>query len=149
MNLPHKNSPRKQRPEYYKPTHEEGLYIHFILKAKKLSFVRIAKSLGVAPQTVANITLGQRRSSRIKLSIAQMLGKQNWSEVVLEARSIIKRKPIEQIKKDIKQQWQTKKKETKNRMREYATASYENAIQAIPDVGSKGRKSLNRKAVGL
>jgi transcriptional regulator with XRE-family HTH domain len=96
LNLTENYPPCKEAARY-RPTHEEGLYIQFRLKAKKHSFVHIAESLGVAPQTVANIVLGKRRSKRIESEIARILGKADWNEVVLEARSEVQKKPVEVI----------------------------------------------------
>ena len=133
MNLAHKTSPRKREPVRYRPSYEESLYIQFTLKTKKLTFVRIAESLKVAPQTVANIIFGQRRSARIESEIAKILGKANWNEVVLEARSEVQKKPVKVILQEMEQKTHAARKAATERMAEYAAQNRERAVRIIPD----------------
>lgn len=133
MNLTHKCSPCKQETVRYKPSHEEGLYIQFILKTKKQTYVRIAKSLGIAPQSVAGIVFGLRRSARIESEIARILGKASWNDVVLEARSEVQKKPVAVIVRETEQKIQAARKAAGRRMADYAAANRERADKLIRD----------------
>ena len=104
MNLTKNRTPRKREAARYSPScYEEGLYIQFFLKTKKHSFARIGEHLGVSPQIVFNVVYGKRRSRRIETEIARILGKADWNEVVLEARSEVQKKPVEAIIREIEQ----------------------------------------------
>jgi len=104
LNLTKNHPPRKREAARYSPScYEEGLYIQFLLKTKKQSFVRIGKSLGVSNQIVVNVVFGKRRSRKIESEIARILGKADWNEVVLDARSEVQKKPVEVIIREIEQ----------------------------------------------
>ena len=47
--------------------------------------------------TIYNVIRGQRSSRRIESEIARILGKADWNEVVLEARSEVQKKPVSVI----------------------------------------------------
>ena len=101
MILTKKPPPRKEAVRF-KPSHEEGLNIQYHLKRKGYGFVRIGESLGVSNQIVVNVVSGRRRSSRIEAEIARILGKADWNEVVLEARSEIQKKPVKAILEEMR-----------------------------------------------
>ena len=71
------------------------------IKDSGTSFVEIARALAVRPVNITNVVRGQRRSKRIEAEIARALGKTGWNEVVLEARSEIQKKPVEEILQEI------------------------------------------------
>ena len=116
MNLTEKTPLRKREAVRYKPCHEEGLYIQFLLKTKKHTFTLVGALLETSPQIVANVVFGQRRSSRIESKIAQILGKKSWNEVVLEARSEVQKKPVSVILQEMEQKTQVRRKEAGERM---------------------------------
>ena len=106
MNLTKNHPPRKREAVRYNPCYEEGLYIQFLLKTKKQSFTHVGEYLGVSTQIIANVVFGKRSSRRIESEIARILGKANWNEVVLEARSEVQKKPVEAIVREIEQKLQ-------------------------------------------
>ena len=140
-------------PMRLRPSKREGLNIMYKIKDSGASSATIARTLNVHPSNISKVTSGQRHSALIESEIARILHKKDWNEVVMEARSETQKKTIEIVLLEMEQKAQTRlenlKKETKNRMREYAVTNSENAVQAIPDIGPKGRKPLNRKAAGL
>jgi len=87
----------KKKPARFRPTLREGLRIQYCLKVVGKRFAAIGTGLKVSPQVVANVVFGRRHSARIEAEIARLLGKQGWDEVVLEARSEVQGKPIEDI----------------------------------------------------
>ena len=109
MILTKKTSPRKDAIRL-RPSYEEGLNIQYHLKKEGYSFVRIGKSLGVSHQIVVNVAFGHRRSARIEAEIARILGKTDWNEVVLEARSEVQKKPVAVILREMEQERKARKK---------------------------------------
>jgi Zn-dependent oligopeptidase len=61
--------------------------------------------------TVYHVTKGRRRSARIEAEIARILGKNDWNEVVLEARSEVQKKPVAVILREMKQKQKAREKE--------------------------------------
>jgi hypothetical protein len=90
-------------PDRYRPTHKEGLNIQYKLKVSREGFVSIGKRLGLTKQAVCDVVYGRRRSARIESEIARILGKADWNEVVLEARSEVQKKPVEVILDEMRQ----------------------------------------------
>lgn len=118
-----------------RPTRDEGLYIQYRLKNKGYSFVRVGKLLGITYQTVSNTTFGIRRSARIEAEIAHVLGKTDWNEVVLEARSEVQKKPVEAIIREMEQQARGRKEAALRRMAEYAAENRGRAESVIRKSG--------------
>jgi hypothetical protein len=90
-------------PVKYRPARREGLNIHYKLKDSGETFVSIGKRLHVTKQTVCDVASGRRRSARIEAEIARILGKGDWDEVVIEARSEVQKKPVAAILKEMQQ----------------------------------------------
>jgi hypothetical protein len=57
--------------------------------------------LNVHNSNVYNVLYGKRRSARIEAEIARILGKADWNEVVLEARSEVQKKPVAVIRREM------------------------------------------------
>jgi hypothetical protein len=86
----------KEKPVRLKPNHREGLRIQYWLKDLGKSFVNIGLHLETSTQIIADVVFGRRHSARIETEIARILGKADWNEVVLEARSAQTGKSIEE-----------------------------------------------------
>jgi len=52
------------------------------------------------------VIYGKRSSTRIESEIARILGKADWNDVVLEARSEVQKKPVDVIVREIEQKLQ-------------------------------------------
>jgi hypothetical protein len=87
---------KKKIPVRLLPSESEGLNIQYRLKAAKYSFTKIGRQLEIVPQVISNVVFGRRRSRRVEAEIARVLGKANWNEVVLEARSAITGKSVQE-----------------------------------------------------
>lgn len=92
-----KASGKPNKPTRLKPLHKEGLRILFKVKDSGSSFTHLARSLNLHSSNVSNVVSGRRRSARIEAEIARILGKADWNEVVLEARSEVQKKPVKAI----------------------------------------------------
>jgi len=86
----------------YKPTKREGRYIQYRLRLSGETFASIARKLNLHKSTPDRIIYGQRRSARIEAEIARILGKADWNEVVLEARSEVQKKPVKVILEEMR-----------------------------------------------
>ena len=122
-------------PIRLRPRHKEGLSIHYQLRSLGSSFTKIASDLSIQAPTVSNVVSGRRRSARIESEIARLLGKADWNEVVLEARSEAQKKPVAVILREMEQ----KKQAVRKRMEDYSAENYERVFQLIPD-GSIAQK---------
>jgi hypothetical protein len=91
------------------------LNIQYRLKAGGEKFVGISRRLGLSFQLVANVVLGNRRSARVEAEIARILGKADWNEVVLEARSAVTGKPVQAIIEEIQARLEARKKASAER----------------------------------
>jgi hypothetical protein len=128
-----KNTPsRKERSLRLRPGHREGLNIQYQLKDKEQNFVGIGSKLGISHQIIANVVFGRRRSARVEAEIARLLGKADWNDVVLEARSAVTGKSVKTIMEGIKRQRAAREK-----------AVLEGIVQTV----SKDRASGARRAV--
>ena len=105
-----KKTPSRKKAVRLRPGYEEGLSIQYHLKRKRESFTHIGDFLGVSPQIVANVVSGRRRSKRIEAEIARILGKADWNEVVLEARSEVQKKPVKVILQEMEQSRESRRK---------------------------------------
>jgi hypothetical protein len=72
-----------------KPTRRDGLFIQYQLKIKATGFSDIACKLNVTAPLVFNVVFGRRRSARVEAEIVRILEKNDWNEVVMEARSAV------------------------------------------------------------
>ena len=107
MSLPHQGTVRKDSTlttiPRLRPIYNEGRYIRSQTVLQGLSVRKITEKLGVSRSSVHCVIYGRRRSRRIEAEIARILGKSDWNEVVLEARSFIQKKPVAVIVKEMKQ----------------------------------------------
>ena len=140
---------KPNKPDRLRPSQREGLYILYKLKDSGLNNTAIAQALNVHQSNINKVICGQRRSARIESEIAKILGKASWNDVVLEARSEVQKKPIEEILQERKEKVQRKKEEIKKRMAEHISSNLERDIPNMPVVSQRGRRMLNRKAVSL
>jgi len=99
-----------------RPIYSEGRYIRSLAVLKGLSLKKITDILGVSRTSIHCVIYGKRRSARIESEIAKILGKSDWNDVVLEARSEIQKKPVEVIVREMKQKYDAKMKAVKSDM---------------------------------
>jgi hypothetical protein len=99
-----------------RPARQDGLYIQYLLKAKDTGFTDVAARLGVTNVIVFNVVFGRRRSARVEAEIARILGKADWNEVVLEARSAITGKPVKAIAEEIQARLEARRKASAERL---------------------------------
>ncbi|MDR0878956.1 MAG: hypothetical protein LBN21_12985 [Treponema sp.] len=131
MNIADRPAANKARskPRRLKPTSREGLFIQYKLRDSDESFVGISTRLGIASPSVRYVVFGQRHSARVEAEIARILGKPNWNEVVLEARSAVTGKSKEAVIEEME-----------NRIRERNQASAEALARRIEDaISGKNR----------
>jgi hypothetical protein len=84
----------KQKIGRLRPSGREGAYIRYALLLKDERLVFIARRLNVSHQFVVNVVLGYRRSARVEAEIVRILEKNDWNEVVMEARSAVSGKSV-------------------------------------------------------
>jgi hypothetical protein len=83
------------------PSQREGLKILYKIKDSGSSLKEIAQGLSLGISSVSRVVSGLRRSARIEAEIARILGKADWNEVVLEARSEVQGKPAAVIRREM------------------------------------------------
>jgi hypothetical protein len=66
------------------------------------SFALIAQKLNLDQSNISNVVSGRRRSARIEAEIARILGKADWNDVVLEARSEVQTKPVKAVLEEMR-----------------------------------------------
>ena len=88
MNLSSFPTTRKDKSVRLRPTKDEGFYIKYLLSLNSFSLTMLAINLQVSPVDTHNVVFGQRRSQKIETEIARVLGKNDWNELVTEARQI-------------------------------------------------------------
>jgi hypothetical protein len=98
-----------------RPVKQEGLQIQYLLKTKDIDFTNVATRLGITNVIVFNVVFGHRRSARVEAEIARILGKADWNEVVLEARSAVTGKPIQAIVEEIQARLEARRKASAER----------------------------------
>jgi len=103
----------------YRPSPQEGQYIRYRTNLAGMKLVAIAKRLSIDRSTVSNVIRGKRRSFLVESEIANILGKESWNDVVLEARSEIQKKPVELILREMEQKKDAANKASKKRMQDY------------------------------
>ena len=108
-----KTQGKPKMPMRMRPGTKEGLKIRYKIHDIGMNLVNIAKSLTIDPSNISKVITGQRRSKRIEAEIARILGKADWNEVVLEARSEVQKKPIKQIIKEMQQKQAVREKASK------------------------------------
>ena len=81
-------------PTRHRPILQEGHYIRYRLCLAGTKPAAVARALNLDRSTISKVLCGLRRSARIEAEIARILGKADWNEVVLEARSEIQKKPV-------------------------------------------------------
>jgi hypothetical protein len=139
LNLTENRFSRKEAVRL-RPNRDEGLTIQYHLKRKRFSFVNIGESLKKSPQTVANVVSGRRRSARIEAEIARILGKADWNEVVLEARSEVQKKPVAVIRRETLQAREARRKTA----REALARSINEGMGETDAAGNRGRRQRGR-----
>ena len=137
-------------PSRLRPSQGEGLNIQYEIKRTGKTLASLGRRMNVTRQAVSRVVLGKIRSARIESEIARLLGKADWNEVVLEARSEVQKKPAEAILREMEQRAQAARKAAKKRMATYAAENYERAVQLIPDsyIAQKEQKRKAAKAKG-
>ena len=111
MSLALKKAPGKpDMPIRYRPSLPEGHYIRYKTNLAGTKLTAIAKNLNTDRSTVSKVIRGLRRSARIEAEIARILGKADWNEVVLEARSEVQKKPVKVILQEMEQAREGRKK---------------------------------------
>lgn len=116
MNLSKSSSLRKERIPRLRPNQQEGLNIQYRLKTGGERFTGIGIRIGVSRQAVFNVIFGRRRSARVEAEIARVLGKADWNEVVLEARSAVTGKPVRAIVEEIQALLKARRKASAERL---------------------------------
>jgi hypothetical protein len=101
-------TPDKENSIRLRPNLHEGLNIQYKLKDLGESFALIGARLSVGKNTIYYVVFGRRRSARVEAEIARVLGKSDWNEVVLEARSAITGKPVNELVDEINRKLQAR-----------------------------------------
>jgi len=127
-------------PIRYRPTRREGLNIQYKLKTSEKSFASLGRKLGITKQSVCDVVLGKRRSARIESEIAKILGKANWNDVVIEARSEIQKKPVEVIVREMKQKHDAKTMAVKENMAAHIAKGVKRMSMQPDKEVAKGRR---------
>jgi len=89
-------------PIRYRPSLPEGHYVRYKINLAETNLSSIARNLNTDKSTVSKVIRGLRRSARIEAEIARILGKADWNEVVLEARSEVQKKPVKVILEEMR-----------------------------------------------
>lgn len=88
---------KPKKPIRLRPDPREGLCIQYKLRTAGKKLINVSERIGLHSSGVYHVVSGRRHSARIEAEIARILGKADWNEVVLEARSEVQKKPVEQI----------------------------------------------------
>ena len=145
MSLPqkralHKDSSIIQIPRL-RPTYSEGRYIRARTFLRGISIKKIADGLGVSSVSVHRTIYGKIRSANTEKEIARILGKADWNEVVLEARSEVQKKPVEVILNEMRQREQELSEASLAQAGTYITENWDQA----GEVFQKGAAELAKK----
>jgi len=145
MSLSHRGALHKEKlitqiPRM-RPTYNEGRYIRVQAFLRGISIKKIADSLGASSVSVHCTIYGKRRSARIESEIARVLGKADWNEVVLEARSEVQGKPVNVILDEIRQEQQKLAEATMEQAGTYMNENWEYAGELF----RKGAAQLEEK----
>jgi hypothetical protein len=108
LNLSSNLLSRKTRFFRLRPSRREGLRIQYQIKDTGKSLCDIGRSLNIVHQVVSGVVSGRRRSARVEAEIARILGKPDWNEVVLEARSAVTGKPVNELVDEINRKLQAR-----------------------------------------
>ena len=103
---PPRASGKPKMPIRCRPSQQEGLHIRYKLNLAGKKLVEISRGLGIHDTSTRKVVFGLRSSARIESEIARILGKADWNDVVLEARSEVQKKPVEAIVREIEQKLQ-------------------------------------------
>jgi plasmid maintenance system antidote protein VapI len=123
---------KPNKPIRLRPLHREGLKILYKVKDSGASFTQLAQALNLNPSSISNVVSGRRRSARIEAEIARILGKADWNEVVLEARSEIQKKPVKAILEEMR-------RTREGRLRAAKESLGEHVAQGKARVAAQGR----------
>ena len=134
-------SGKPEMPTRLRPTKQEGLYIQYRLKSFGKKLTNLSQDLNLNNSTFYNVIYGKRRSSRIESEIARILGKADWNEVVLEARSEIQKKPVSVILQEMEQKTQARRKEAGERMTSQIAQRRSELGWDQPSAGPKRRRA--------
>jgi len=116
---PNKASGKPKKPTRYRPSPQEGHYIRYKTSLAGTRLATIARNLNTDRSTVSKVVRGLRRSVRIEAEIARILGKADWNEVVLEARSEIQKKPIKVILEEMRRTREGRLRTAKEKLGEH------------------------------
>jgi len=116
---PFKALGKPKKPIRLRPLKREGLKILYRIKDSGTSFAQLAQVLNLNPSNISNVVSGRRRSARIEAEIARILGKADWNEVVLEARSEIQKKPIKVILEEMRRTREGRLRAAKEKLGEH------------------------------
>jgi hypothetical protein len=140
-------------PTRYRPTKQEGLYIQYRLKSLGKRLANISQGLSLNNSTFYNVIYGKRHSRRIEAEIARILGKADWNDVVLEARSEVQKKPVAVILEEMRHAREAAREAAKEEAGAFYTPErIEEADRMIDDFfatekGKKVERSI-RRAMG-
>jgi hypothetical protein len=130
LNLTHQTASGKpDMPIRFRPSRQEGLYIQYRLKSLGKKLANISKVLSLNNSTFYNVIYGKRRSARIEAEIARILGKSDWNEVVLEARSEIQKKPVKVILEEMRRTREARLRAAKEKLGEHIAQGVERAAR--------------------
>jgi len=116
---PNKASGKPNMPTRYRPSMQEGCYIRYKVDLAGTNLSTVARKLNADLSTVSKVIRGLRRSERIEAEIARILGKADWNEVVLEARSKIQKKPVKAILEEMRRTREGRLRAAKESMGEH------------------------------
>ena len=103
MSLPHQAAVFKNSHHRLLPAKAEGRHIRASIFLHGFTQREIAVALGISPVNVHRVIYGKTRSRRTEAEIVRILGKVDWNEVVLEARSEVQKKPVDVVVREIEQ----------------------------------------------
>jgi len=119
-------SGKPNMPYRLRPSVQEGQYIRYRLNLSGKKLTEISQGLGLHRDNTHKVICGLRRSVRIESEIARILGKADWNEVVLEARSEVQGKPVEVIVQELEQKLRAEKEAMSESMSNFMTEQLAN-----------------------
>ena len=125
---------KPKKPICLRPSAQEGQYIRYRLNLSGEKLAGISLRLGLHPTCTHKVISGQRRSRRIEAEIARILGKADWNDVVLEARSEVQKKPVEVILEERRQAHEEKTKVQKGAFVRHREQNFEEVDRRAREV---------------
>jgi hypothetical protein len=132
-------------PDRYRPTPKEGLHIKYKLHLTGKNIIEIPIKMGLHYSNVYHVISGRRHSARIEAEIARILGKADWNEVVLEARSEVLKKPVAVILREMERE---REKKTMLESRDWGPWLKAEKEQ-LPEMRKRDREERRRRRMGV